>query len=113
MTFSELSSYISFPEIDNKKQIPDILLQSVLWQDVTELSKKDAMEEFMFLGLRMNEGVTRAEFQRQFFCSIESVYADVLKHLREEQLLVMAEGRIFLTEKGMDLSNYALAQFLL
>lgn len=111
---SDIYGYMETCEtLEQMDTTQDILLQSVLWQDVTELSKKDAMEEFMFLGLRMNEGVTRAEFQRQFSCSIESVYGEVIKRLREEQLLVMAEGRIFLTEKGMDLSNYALAQFLL
>ena len=111
---SDIYGYMETCEtLEQMDTTQDILLQSVLWQDVTKLSKKDAMEEFMFLGLRMNEGVTRAEFQRQFSCSIESVYGEVIKRLREEQLLVMAEGRIFLTEKGMDLSNYALAQFLL
>ncbi len=88
-------------------------LVSPLWQEVTKLSKKDAMEEFMFLGLRMNEGVTREDFAKCFSSSIESVYGDVIKHLRQEELLEVAEGRIFLTDKGMDLSNYALAQFLL
>lgn len=88
-------------------------LTSPLWQEVTSLSKKDAMEEFMFLGLRMNVGVTREDFAKCFSCSIESVYGEAIKHLRQEALLEVAEGRIFLTDKGMDLSNYALAHFLL
>ena len=88
-------------------------LTSPLWQEVTSLSKKDAMEEFMFLGLRMNAGVTREDFAKCFSCSIESVYGETIKHLRQEALLEVAEGRIFLTDKGMDLSNYALAQSLL
>ena len=67
----------------------------------------------MFLGLRMNQGVLRDDFEKTFGCNIEGVYGDVLKKLRGEELLTIEGGRIYLTEKGMDLSNYALAEFLL
>lgn len=71
------------------------------------------MEEFMFLGLRMKKGVTRAKFQENFGVPIEVVYKAPLDHLKEQGLLEMNAGNIALTEKGQDLSNYALAQFLL
>ena len=77
------------------------------------LARKSQMEEFMFLGLRMKEGVTRAKFQECFGIQIEGVYKDALEHLKEQGLLEMKAGRISLTEKGQDLSNYALAQFLI
>ena len=67
----------------------------------------------MFLGLRMNRGVTRDDFSNCFGCNIEGIYGPQLKKLKEEGLLQVEEGRIFLTEQGMDLSNYALAEFLL
>lgn len=78
-----------------------------------EVSRKAQMEEFMFLGLRMNCGVTREQFQETFNIPIEGIYKDVLEQLKEEGLLDVSAGRIVLTEKGQDLSNYALAQFLL
>lgn len=77
------------------------------------ISRKAQMEEFMFLGLRMNQGVTRQQFQDVFGIPIEGIYRDALEHLKEEGLLEIQAGRIALTEKGQDLSNYALAQFLL
>lgn len=43
---------------------------------------------------------------------IEAVYQEVLNHLQEEKLLERRAGRIYLTPKGQDVSNYALAQFL-
>ena len=85
---------------------------SPLWDSATKLTRRDAMEEFMFLGLRMNRGVMREEFEKAFGCNIEGVYGDVLKKLRGEGLLAVEGGQIYLTEKGMDLSNYALAEFL-
>lgn len=76
------------------------------------LDRKSQMEEFMFLGLRMNEGISRNEFKEAFHTPIEVVYRSVLEELKQEELLEMHAGRIYLTEKGMDLSNYAMAKFL-
>ena len=75
--------------------------------------RKAQMEEFMFLGLRMKEGVTRQQFEGIFGIPIDGIYKNVLEHLKQEELLDTSAGRIALTEKGQDLSNYALAQFLL
>ncbi|MBO5524517.1 MAG: oxygen-independent coproporphyrinogen III oxidase [Roseburia sp.] len=80
---------------------------------VEPVGRKAQMEETMFLGLRMTEGVYRTDFERDFGIPVEAVYGTVLQRLQEEQLLLKREGRIFLTERGQDVSNYVLAQFLL
>lgn len=77
------------------------------------VSRKAQMEEFMFLGLRMQAGVTRQQFEDTFGIPIDGIYKNALEHLKQEGLLDTSAGRIVLTEKGQDLSNYALAQFLL
>lgn len=77
------------------------------------VTRKAQIEEFMFLGLRMTEGVTRGRFEMEFGIPIEGVYQEVLTKLAEEELLIKRAGRICLTEKGQDVSNYVLAQFLL
>lgn len=84
-----------------------------LHMEAGAVSRKAQMEEFMFLGLRMNQGLTREQFQKAFGIPIDGVYKNALEHLKTEGLLDTSEGRIVLTEKGMDLSNYALAQFLI
>lgn len=79
------------------------------------------MEEFMFLGLRMTEGVSLEVFQKLFGCTMESVYGDVIQKNRQEGLLEIFSGsrtdedcvRLALTEFGIDVSNYVMAQFLL
>lgn len=79
----------------------------------SEVLTRDAqMEEFMFLGLRMVDGFHREEFEKTFGVAIEGVYGPEMKRLQQEELLLQKEGRIRLTEKGIDVSNYALAQFL-
>jgi len=77
------------------------------------VSRKAQMEEFMFLGLRMNCGVTRQQFENAFGIPIDGIYKNALDYLRDEGLLDISEGKIVLTEKGMDLSNYALSHFLI
>ena len=84
------------------------------WVAVEEpITRKAQMEEFMFLGLRMNEGVSREDFENNFNISIEAIYREPLEELKRKELLVARAGRIFLTDKGRDLSNYCLAKFLL
>ena len=77
------------------------------------LTRAAQMEEFMFLGLRMVDGFHREEFVKAFGIEIEGIYGDVINSLQNEELLIKQEGQIRLTEKGIDVSNYALSQFLL
>lgn len=77
------------------------------------LSLEDEMSEFMFLGLRMTEGVSKAEFLESFGTPIESVYGKVLDKYKSVGLLEETEGRIFLTRAGIHVSNGVMAEFLL
>ena len=76
------------------------------------LTPQEQMEEYMFLGLRMVCGVSAAAFARTFGISVEDVYGDVIRELHRQGLLVREGDRIRLTRRGLDVSNYAMAQFL-
>lgn len=88
--------------------------------DRQALSLSEQMEEFMFLGLRMTAGVSAAEFAACFGEEPEHVYGEVIKKNIGDGLLRWTEGlsgnssdrRLALTEKGLDLANYVMAQFL-
>ncbi|MBD5450935.1 MAG: radical SAM family heme chaperone HemW [Lachnospiraceae bacterium] len=80
--------------------------------DKQVLTRQEQMEEFMFLGLRMVCGVSAAEFARIFGRSIGDVYGQVIDNLCRQELLVRENDRIRLTDRGLDVSNYAMAQFL-
>lgn len=82
-------------------------------ENVHPLSLQEQMEETMFLGLRLTEGVSRAEFQRQFGVSMEQIYGEVIQENIAQGLLADEAGYVCLTREGMDLSNYVMAQFLL
>ena len=86
------------------------------YEDVQELSMAEEMEETMFLGLRMVEGVSFAKFQRLFGVEMEAVYGEVIKKHIEEGLLKITQGGgeryLCLTGKGMDVCNYVMSDFL-
>lgn len=86
---------------------------SELVEETQKISREACMEEFMFLGLRMTEGILKGQFYTKFGVMIEKVYGTILKKLIRDGLMEETPSRLFLTDLGMDLSNYVLAQFLL
>ena len=76
------------------------------------LTRREQMEEYMFLGLRMICGVNMQEFEDIFGIRMQTVYGGTIGKLREQGLLTQDRNRIMLTPKGIDVSNYVLAQFL-
>lgn len=85
-------------------------------EDRENLSVEEQMAETMFLGLRMEQGVSESLWMEEYHRSLTSVYGDVLqKHLKNgllEWTEVEEERFIRLTEKGIDVSNYVMADFL-
>lgn len=77
------------------------------------LSTEEQMEETMYLGLRMTEGILREDFRRMFGYMPEAVYGEVIDKHVAAGLLEDDGGCIRLTERGMDISNYVLSDFLL
>lgn len=82
-------------------------------EELQTLSVRNEMEETMFLGLRMTRGVCLDDFYRTFGRSIEEVYPGKMERFCREGLAQLRDGRFSLTDRGMDLSNYVMADFLL
>lgn len=78
-----------------------------------QLTRREEMEETMFLGLRMREGVSFAHFYETFGVEMETVYGEVLRKLEQQGLLERTKEAVLLTERGTDISNYVFAEFLL
>lgn len=84
------------------------------WAGVCQeaLSREEQIEETMFLGLRMSSGVSSAHFEERFGETPEQIYGETLERLERQGLIAREEGRICLTERGIDISNYVLSEFL-
>lgn len=81
--------------------------------EIQRLSRREQMEEFMFLGLRLMEGVEEDEFVKAFGVSVDEVYGEIVAHYVAQGLLVRTGGRLSLTSRGIDVSNVVFAGFLL
>lgn len=81
-------------------------------EDGERLSVKEQMGEFMFLGLRKMEGISKERFLRTFHEPVEKVYADQIPDLCEKCLLECEGDFIRLTERGIDISNYVMSEFI-
>lgn len=108
---SSLMDHIRWKEPDHIGPSTGLVLEER--EDFTRLRRKDEMEEFMFLGLRKINGVSEYDFYKSFRVSMDEIYKESIENLIKEGLLVREEDRIRLTARGIDLSNYALSQFLL
>lgn len=86
-------------------------------EDVTEEihvnNINDDMEEFMFMGLRMIEGINLKTFKKRFGKDVFDIYDEVIKNNIKKGLLVVDSGKLYLSEKGIELSNYVMSDFIL
>ncbi len=77
------------------------------------LSNKASMEEFMFLGLRLTQGVSYKRFFERFGVEMTDIYGEVISEFTKNGLLAKTEKGIALTQRGIDLSNQVFTAFLL
>ena len=83
-----------------------------MFTDIEKLTKKDMEEEFFYVGLRMTAGVSLSEFERRFGISAKEVYPGLMETFVQEKAARFEGDRFVLTDYGLDVSNYIMAQFL-
>ncbi|EIF6296953.1 radical SAM family heme chaperone HemW [Clostridium perfringens] len=114
---SAAASYINEKRIKNissvEEYINSINEKGEAVEEIINNSKNDNMEEFMFMGLRKINGIDENEFKKRFSMNINDVYGEILNKYIDEGLLIRDSGRIFLSEKGIEISNVIMADFLL
>ncbi|MDM8127687.1 radical SAM family heme chaperone HemW, partial [Paraclostridium benzoelyticum] len=77
-----------------------------------ELTKKDKIEEFIFMGLRMNEGINIDVFKERFDTDFYDIYQEVMDKLIKIELVRFDGKNISLTQKGREISNSVFIEFL-
>jgi len=97
---------------DIKKYIQSKGIIHLLTEDVEHLTISQQQSEFMFMGLRMTEGISAIDFQKRFSVSLDSVYGKQIHFLMEQNLIQQKQHRYFLTHRGIDLSNTVFCEFL-
>lgn len=86
--------------------------QESVTEEMERLSMEEQMEEFMFLGLRKMAGISCNDFRKTFGRDIRDLYGEKLTKLERQGLIRNSEGRVRLTERGIDISNYVFSEFI-
>lgn len=74
--------------------------------------KKDSMFETVMLGLRLIEGFSLKAFRERYGESFLNVYKKPIEKLINEGLLKIENDMAFLTDRGLDIQNTVLLEFL-
>jgi oxygen-independent coproporphyrinogen-3 oxidase len=71
-----------------------------------------ARGEFVFLNLRLRDGFALADFEARFGTSFDSIFGERAARLFEGDLLIRNRGRIYLSERGVELADSIFAEFI-
>lgn len=115
---SDRESYVNHYETiknweDNLTSLPEIKCE------IRHLSEEEQMEEFMFLGLRMMDGVSEQVFYDCFRKRFREVFPGIIRKYEEMGLLITERingtdfVKVRLSARGIDVSNVVMADFLL
>mgnify|MGYP002510477294 CR=1 FL=1 len=113
------ASMVENVRFSNGRDLKAYFRQGPEKEQVQRLSKEEQMEEYMFLGLRMTEGVSLQAFRETFGKELDQIYPGIVEKYQKEGLLKYLytndgqKSRVALTEFGMDVSNVVMADFLL
>ena len=110
------SSFIDSKRIKNVQDIKEYIhlidnnKSTEIIENINNLN--DNMEEFMFMGLRMIEGIEKLEFERRFKKNIYSIYNSQINNNIKKGLLLDKDERIKLTPLGIEFSNEVMCEFI-
>ena len=94
----------------NPRELTDYL--NGLPPETEAIGPEEAMFETMMLGLRLTSGVEEADFARRYGRPLWEVYGGKLLSALRDGRLIRADGRVYLTERGMDVMNSVLVELL-
>ena len=110
------SSYINNTRYSNTRDFSEYVKKSgdleSIKRDILILTKQEKMEEFMFLGLRLIDGVKISDFEKEFDVSYRDIFGYTTDKLIDRGLISRDGERIYLTDKGIDLSNVVFSEFI-
>lgn len=105
------SSLIDEKRIKNTTIFKDYI-NSKNEKEIEILEKKDMYSEFIFLGLRMTEGIRKSEFKANFGIGIFDIYKKELEKFIGNGLILEKGDFLYLSKRGIDVSNFIFSEFI-
>ena len=79
---------------------------------IVNREKVDAASEFIFLGLRLTNGINLTRYEQRFGVNLIEKYAEELRQLNELNLIEVSGNDLKLTGRGFLFSNEVFARFV-
>ena len=81
-------------------------------ENLEKLSIEDKIQEKIFMGLRMNEGIKFDDLKKQFNTDVKEKYSNQIKELKEKELINESIAGFSLTQRGREISNSVFVEFI-
>ena len=76
------------------------------------LEPRQAMGETIMLGLRLLRGIEIKQFEDRFQASFKAMFGNMIKSLKEKELIIIEQNRLRLSEKGLFLADSVILEFI-
>lgn len=80
--------------------------------DSVHIDKDEEMSEYMFLGLRLIDGINFTEFKSKYDDDVMKLYGDKINVLITRGYLELTETNVRLTSTGLDYANQVFMEFV-
>ncbi len=98
MNEPDLNNYINSNEFDK--------------HNLEELTDEMQIEEGVFLGLRLMDGIDLKDFFNRYNIDIKKKYKNAIDELLDIKAIILNDKVLKLTNYGIEISNYCMAKFL-
>ncbi|MCC3867579.1 radical SAM family heme chaperone HemW [Terrisporobacter mayombei] len=108
--FLNETRYNNLSELNKYENIINSFKKPIEWEE--KLCIKDKIEESIFLGLRMNEGIKFRDFNEKYNINFKEVYEKEINKLKKMKLIKISDEGMILTQKGREISNSVFVEFI-
>lgn len=109
-------SYISGKRYSNENSIESYIKsinnRNSHIENIESVDRNSSIEEYMFLGLRIRNGISKNDFYKRFNVDIFNVYGKQINKLKEKNLIVETNDNIKLSKEAVSISNSILVEFI-
>ena len=106
-------SYVNGVRYENTADPAKYISGSFRLGEGQALKREDKIFEFIMMGMRMNKGISEAEFEKRFGVKADTIYSKQLEKFISGGFIERKEGCIRFTEAGRSVSNAVLCEFII
>ena len=106
-------SYLDGVRFSNTGDFKQYISGDYFSEEREVLSEKDKMSEYMFMGLRKTEGVSKTEFSKRFSAEMEEIFSKPVLKYKKWGMIIDENDFLQLSKKAISVSNQIMCDFIL